>query len=421
MSTPTTPSPERAQFGAAAYLNLTGTLPNVFPRLMGPNAGAYVQEVVASGLTSDMVARLERALAAKLGVRHCVAVPGCTNAMLVLGEALRFEPGDEVVVSAITDYGNLIGVVKRNWIPVFADSEPGSPNVSARTIEAVLSDRTRAILLTHKTGLVCDMDPILELAAKHNLMVVEDACQAFGSRYKGRQAGTMAHVGAFSFDSEKTLGSDVGGALVTHDDELAARLRFVGQSRGGINRPGFGRVHTEAGQALRMPLCTAAITLAQLEVADENVAQRDRMIRRMARLLAEIPGITPLTVPAAQDGYACWMAGFSIDPQQFSCTADAFAAECVRLGLTGAGTARYYNMPEALVFLQEWAEKGIHQYARPPASRRYSYGPDTCPNARTFLDSFVRWVTFSERYTEDHCHLLAHIVRTAADSFRRKP
>ncbi len=419
-STPST-TLERVQFGAAAYMNLKGKLPNVFPRVMGPNAGKYVQEVVESGLTSDIVSRLEKALADKLGVRNCVAAPGCTNAMLILGETLQFAPGDEVVVSSITDYGNLIGVVKRNWIPVFADTEPGSLNISARTIEAVLTDRTRAILLTHKTGLVCDMDPIMELAAKRNLLVIEDVCQAFGSRYKGRMAGTIGDVGAFSFDSEKTLGSDIGGALVTNDDGLATRMRFMGQSRGGVNLPGFGRAHTEAGQALRMPLCTAAVTLAQLEVVDENIAQRDRMIRLIATLLEDIPGIVPVLVPDYQDVYSCWMAGFSMAEGRFDCSAEVFAAECAKMGLTGAGTAGYYNMPEALVFLQEAAKHQTYPFSLPPASRKYRYGADTCPNAKTFLDSFVRWCTFSERYTEAHCHMLAHMVRTVADQHRRTP
>jgi dTDP-4-amino-4,6-dideoxygalactose transaminase len=113
-------------------------------------------------------------------------------------------PGDEIIVSSVTDYGTLLGLITENYIPIFADTEPGTINISARTIEPCITDRTRAILVVHKTGLVCDMDPINELAAKHGLVVYEDACQAVFSRYKGRLAGNISTAGGFSFDSEKT-------------------------------------------------------------------------------------------------------------------------------------------------------------------------------------------------------------------------
>src|SRR6201999_2361301 len=102
---------------------------------------------------------------------------------------------------------------------------------------------------------------------------------------------------------------------------------------------------------LRMPMCTAAITLAQIEIADENVATRDRMIRVLYQKLAEIPGITPLKIPAYQDVYSCWMAGFNIDPKQFNISVDEFAAKLDQAGIAGAGTGRYYLMPASLPFL----------------------------------------------------------------------
>lgn len=410
---------DRAKYGAAAFVGLKGTLPNPFPRIMGPNAVKYVTEYLESGMTVDMVSRFEQAFAAKMGVKHCVAAPGCTNALYLCAEALKFQPGDEIIVSPITDYGNMMGMIKKNYIVVFADTEPGSPNISARTIEKVISPRTRAILLTHKTGLLCDMDPIMDLAKQHNLVVIEDACQAVCSTYKGRLAGTIGHIGAFSFDSEKTMGSDVGGCLITNDDAMAEYMRFIGQSRGAENKPGFGRLHTAAGQGLRMPCCTAAVTLAQLEIVDSNVATRDKMIRRITKLLAEIPGITPLAIPDYQEVYSCWMAGFNVDPKSFTCSPDEFAAECEQMGLTGAGMGKYYNMPEALTFLNEWATKKVYPYSMPPASRSYHYGPETCPQAKKFLETFIRWSTFCQKYTEEHCDLVANIVRAVADKFRK--
>lgn len=409
---------QRARYGADAFRDAVGELPNPFPRTIGPNAMRYLQEVVDSGLTSDMVTRFERAFAQVHGVKHCVATPGCTPALAVLAAAFRFEPGDEIIVSPVTDYGTVQGLMAQNYIPVFADTDPGTVNLSAATIAPCITDRTRAILVVHKTGIICDMDPILALAARHGLIVYEDACQAVLGRYRGRLAGTLALAGAFSFDSEKTMGSDVGGCVVTDDDDLAERMRFIGQSRGAFVEPGFGRKHVELGYALRMTQSTAAISLAQLEIAADQVVHRDRMVRLLTEGVSAIPGITPLPIPDYIDVYSCWMFGLSVDPHALRCSVDDFAAQLVAAGIPGAGTGRYYLMPAALTFLQEKARGRVYPYSAPPASRTYGYSADTCPQARDFLEGFVRWSTFCEKYQPEHCELAARIVARVADRNR---
>ncbi len=409
---------ERAKFGAAAVADLRGLLPNPFPRTMGPNTMKYLQEVVDSGLNSDMIARFESAFAEAHGVKHCIATPGCTPALQVLAAAMNFAPGDEIIVSPITDYGTLTGLLVENYIPVFADTAPGTVNVSAETIEPCITDRTRAILVVHKTGLINDMDAINALAAKHNLIVYEDTCQAVFGEYKGRLAGTLAHASGYSFDSEKTMGSDIGGCVLTNDDELAEKARFMGHSRGGVNLPGYGRTHTARGYALRMPYCTAAVTLAQLEIIRPNVAQRDKMARLLTCLIADIPGIVPLPIPDYVNVYSCWMFGFSIDPTQFNCTAAQFADEIAEEGISGAGLGRYYLMPEALHFLREKARNQEYPYSLPPASRPHVYDENTCPTAYEFLKNFIRWSTFCEKYTEQHCEIAAEIISRVAQRHR---
>ena len=410
---------ERAKYGAQAFEGQVGELPNPFPRPIGPNAAKYLQEVVDSGLSCNMIGRFEQAFARELGVKHCIATPGCTPALAILAAAFDFDPGDEIIVSPVTDYGTIMGLVKENYIPVFADTEPGSVNVSADTIEPCITDRTRAILVVHKTGLMCDMDPISELAEQHGLIVYEDACQAVLSEYKGRLAGTLATAGGFSFDSEKTMGSDVGGCVVTDGDELAERMRFIGHSRGAANEAGFGRKHVVAGYAHRMPSCTAAICLAQLEVIRDNVAHTDRMARLMTDLISEIPGITPLPIPEHTAVYSCWMFGISIDPDAFACTVEELAAQLVDAGIPGAGLGKYYLMPAACTFLDENARNKVYPYSMPPASREYRYSADTCPNASAFLENWIRWSTFCEKYQPEHCELAARIVREVAERSRR--
>ena len=409
---------ERAKYGAAAYEGLKGKVPTAFPRIVGPNALKYVQEVIESGLTCDMIGRFEKAFGEALGMKHCVAAPGCTPSLALLAQSLRFEPGDEIIFSPITDYGTIMGFIHANYIPVFADTEPGTVNVNAETIEKCISDRTRAIVVVHKTSIICDMDPINELAKKHGLVVIEDACQAVFGKYKGRLAGTLSDFATFSFDAEKTMGSDIGGCLVTDDDDMAEYIRFYGQSRGARRRPRFGRVHTVAGNALRMPHCTAAICLAQLEIIRDQVAQRDRMARLITEKLGEIPGITPTPIPDYVDVYSAWMIGFSIDTGAFRCDADEFAGQCAEAGIPGISTARYYLMPEACPFLDENARKKAYPYSMPPASREYRYGSETCPNGKAYLDNWLRWSTFCARYRSEHCEIVARIVSDVAERNR---
>ena len=378
----------------------------------------YVREVVESGLTVDMVGRFESAFAKAMGVKHCIGTPGCTPALATLAAAFDFKPGDEIIVSPITDYGSIQGLINENYIPVFADTAPGTVNISAETIKACITNRTRAILAVHKTGLMCDMDSICELAKKHNLIVYEDCCQAVFSDYKGRTAGTLGHAAGFSFDSEKTMGSDLGGCIVTNDDALAERTRFIAHSRGAVEEPGFGRKHVVAGYGHRMAQCTAAICLAQLEIIREQVVQRDRMARLLAKLLGEIPGITPLPIPAYQSVYSCWMFGLSIDPKAFRCSADAFAGQLSKAGIPGAGTGRYYLMPASCIFLAENARNHVYPYSIPPASRDYEYSADTCPTAKAFLENFIRWCSFCEKYQPEHCELAAEIAREVAEQNR---
>ena len=167
-----------ATYGAKAIADKIGQLPNPFPRIMGPNVMKYLTEYIESGMGFTFMDRFERAFAEKLGVKHVIATPGCTPALHMLAASCGFEPGDEVIVSPISDYGTVAGLIHEDIIPIFADTEPDSPNLSAATIEPCITDRTRAIICVHKTGIICDMDPINALAAKHGLKVYEDACQA---------------------------------------------------------------------------------------------------------------------------------------------------------------------------------------------------------------------------------------------------
>jgi dTDP-4-amino-4,6-dideoxygalactose transaminase len=413
MTTTTKARKENAKFGAKAFAPGSDKLPGVFPREMGPNAMKYLQEVVDKGLASDMVERFEAYLAKMHGMKFCIGTPGCTQAIFATMLGMDFEPGDEIIVSPIADYGTVAGSLFQNYIPVFADTEPGTALISARTIEPCITKRTRAIICVHKLGLPCEMDPIMALARKHNLLVIEDVCQAILSTDKGRLAGTMGDVACFSFDAEKTCGGDIGGAMLTNNEEIYQRVNNRAISRGAVFEPGFGRAHDYQGFATRMPQCTAATCMANLEILPRQVENRRKMAALLDQSIGDLPGIITYTVPKGRT-HTYWMYGFSIDPSRLTCGPDAFADQMVQAGMAGVGLGRYYLMPVALRFLAENCTKGVYPFCTPPASRLPDYSADRCPNARNFLDNWIRWF-WTEKYNADHVHFMASVIKKVVE------
>lgn len=408
--------PANAKFGSASQIKSSKGLPSVFPREMGPNTMAYLQEVVDSGLSSDMVSRFENVLAEAHGRNHCVLTPGCTNALFALFSALPFSPGDEIIVSPIADYGDLAGLLFHNYIPVFCDTEPGTGLISAKTIEPCITERTRAILVVNFFGLPCDYDPIMELARKHNLIVIEDVCQSIMSTYKGRLAGTLADVSVFSFDSEKTMGADMGGAVLTDDQELYDRIVNRVIARGAINFPGFGRKHLYQGLALRAPQCTAATCLGNWEILPGQVEARKRSAASLDEKIKTIPGVITYEVPEERT-HTYWMYGFSIDPTKFSCTTAELSEALLEAGIP-CGMGEYYVLPAGVPFLAEKVEEAIYPFNIPTASRKIDYDAERItPNAVAFMKHWIRWL-WTEKYTEKDVELMASLIEEVCSKYR---
>lgn len=264
------------------------------PWRFGEEELSFVREVLESGAGSSTLGtmnyRLEKAFAAKFGVRYAITHNSGTSTLHSCLAAAGVGPGDEVIVPALTVISTSLAVIHQNAVPVFADIDRDTFNIDPADIERKVTSRTKAIIPVHLYGLPADMDPIMAIAKKHNLYVIEDSAQCFLGVYKGRLAGTIGHMGSFSFENTKHMTTGDGGIVITDDAVLAEAVRkfqclgyaTLTADTGRVRRatelfrdPGFKR-HTDFGWNYRMPEVAAAVGLAQLARLDQYVALRQR-------------------------------------------------------------------------------------------------------------------------------------------------
>lgn len=267
---------------------------------------AAVTRVLESGKvnywTGDEVGEFEREFARAVGCAYAVA---CANGSLALDLALRsleLDSGDEVVVTPRTFVASASCIALIGARPVFADVDSDSQNITAKTVHEAITSNTKAILCVHLAGRPCDMDPILALAERHGLWVLEDCAQAHGARYKGHPVGSLGHVAAWSFCQDKilTTGGE-GGMLTTNDPAICERawsFKDHGKSRSAIqqkaSRPGFKWVHESLGTNYRLTGMQAAIGRVQLGKLERWVERRNTN----AALLTEgLRGLRALRLP----------------------------------------------------------------------------------------------------------------------------
>lgn len=256
--------------------------------------------------TGEECRRFEEEFAAWAGVKHAIALANGTVALDLALKGLGIGPGHEVVVTPRTFIASVSSVVNAGAIPVFADVDANSGNISPATIERVLTPRTRAILPVHLGGWPCDMDGIMALAREHDLFVVEDCAQAHGARCKGRSVGSIGHVGAWSFCQDKimTTGGE-GGMVTTNDSDVWARMwayKDHGKNFEAVYKrahpPGFRWLHESFGTNWRMLEVQAAIGRIQLRRMGEWTARRNAIADRISDTLATYAGPEgPIRVP----------------------------------------------------------------------------------------------------------------------------
>jgi dTDP-4-amino-4,6-dideoxygalactose transaminase len=289
MTTPARPCPE-----AIPMLDLRAQFDTIEPEIR-----AAIDEVLTAQqfVLGPQGAALEQEIAQACGVRYGIGVASGTEALELALHACGVGAGDEVIVPTFTFIATGSAVSALGARPVFADIEPGTFNLDPEQIEPRITPRTRAIVAVHLFGLAADMDPILALAAKHGVPVIEDNAQSLGASYHGRKTASMGRLGCLSFYPSKNLGGyGDAGMIVTGDEKLATRLRAL-RNHGQTGR----YVSTERGWNSRLDELQAAILRVKLRHLADWTATRQAHARLYDSLLQDLPGVALPRVPAGRE------------------------------------------------------------------------------------------------------------------------
>ncbi len=260
---------------------------------IGEEEKQAVWEVLESGMLAQgpKVAAFEEAFAAYCGVKHAIATSSGTTALHTALLAHEIGPGDEVITTPFTFIASANSIRYVGATPVFVDIDPVTFNVDPQAVEAAITERSKAIMPVHLFGLVCDMDALMDVAERHNLAMIEDACQSHGAEFNGKRAGSFG-AGCFSFYPTKNITTAEGGVITTDDDEVAEWARVIRHH--GMRRRYY---HDEVGYNFRMTDVHAAIGLAQLPKLE---GFNEARIRNATYFNAHLEGVVTPTTP---EGY----------------------------------------------------------------------------------------------------------------------
>ena len=389
-------------------------------RSLGAEEVAELVKVIESGTLTctkgTACSTLEQRFSELLGAKYVVACSSGSAAVHCAIAAIDPEPGDEIITTPITDMGALAPILYQAAIPVFADVDPLTGNVTAETIAARLSGKTRAIIVTHLFGNPCEMGPIVDMARARDIPVLEDCAQAYLARDGGKLVGTHAAVGCFSLQQGKHITTGEGGLCVTNDADLARRMRLFVNKGWGYGDPDPD--HYFLALNYRLTELQGAVALAQLEKLVWGVEQRRRMAARLSEQIEGLAGITtPRCAPDAV--HVFWRYCLWVDEKEVPGGSPALGAGLKRQGIAAA--PRYIQKPafQCEIFRDQrtfGSSRFPFTVAQPEA---VDYSPARFPGVFACLRD-VLVLPWNEHFTEQHVDFIAAAVRAQHARLRDK-
>lgn len=376
------------------------TIPVAAPQL-GQREVDYVTEALRaseiSGAHGRLLDRFEREFADYCNCSHGVATSNGTTALHLAVASLGIGPGDEVLVSTLTNMATFFAVLYQGATPVPVDVEEDTWNLNPTLLESLLTPRTKAILVVHLYGHPADMDPILEFAHHHHLYVIEDAAEAHGALYKGKKAGSLGDIGCFSFYANKIITTGEGGMITTDDSAIAERACSLRSLAYGAERK---FMHADLGFNYRMTNLQAALGCAQLEKIEDVIENKRRVARLYTEQLSGVKEIRlPVEKPYARNVY--WM--YHIVLRGFERKGrDLIMQRLSERGIETRPAFIPYNLQE--IFIRD----GLTQPELCPVANQIAESGLYLPSSASLTAEDIQWVS---------CHLKDLLGQIRSNSF----
>lgn len=364
------------------------------------------------------VKALNKKFAEMYDTKYCVSASSGTAAIHVALGAIGITAGDEVITSPITDMGSVIGILYQNAIPIFADLDPYTYNMDPKSIEEKISDKTKAILVVHLAGNAADMDPIMAIAKKHNIKVIEDCAQSYYCYYKGKLAGTIGDIGCFSLNDFKHISAGDGGMVLLNDEDMYKKaLRFADKNYDRLsNDPAAMRKIESLAPNYRMNELTGAVGLAQLTKLKGICEARNNYGEKLSNGIKGLPGIhIPKIIEGGKSSY--WFYMLRIDEKVAGVSRDEFSKA---LAAEGVPNQPGY-IPTCVYEYDLFLNKNAYDGTDCPFGCKY-YGKDIkyykgmCPTAEEILRTAIR-MNMNEFYTDTDCNEVIEAIRKVSNHY----
>ena len=397
---------------------------NIFSNRLFGNERLYVNQVLDSEFRGSknqgFTSRLERTFAAKFNSNFAISFINGTATMHSALEAYGIGVGDEVIVPALTMSATTFAVLQANATPIFADIDPNTFQISATSIEKLITSKTKAIITVALYGLSPDMDSIMELAKKFDLKVIEDNAECFLGEYKGKLVGSIGDCSSFSFQSTKHLTSGEGGILLTKDHDFADRVRkvqclgyaSVGASESRVTKkdiqnPNYSR-HTTMGWNYRMPELCSAVALAQLENIDHLVNRRIEVASLFTEALDDCKWLIKQTTPKeCVHSYWTWVVKIARKDLSWQTFRDKF------ISLGGDGIYAAWKLSYLEPMFVNLNLLGRESFINPNVLKNYSAG--LCPVAEELQPKLLQFKT--SYWDLEQARIQAEILRLTINYF----